>query len=784
MKLSSFYIKNFRSLIDSGWKNLANDNITVLIGQNESGKTTVLEALNSFYTGQINEDVLRSDMSMPEISCKFQLNGENIGKVIQLEKLPEKIQDTFKNFQSISLSRIWDDLYTNRIIVDEPVINDYFEQHNKTKAEQLKKTQEELKKLTADFETTKDRYNELIIRKNEIEAKLNELESSINSKKKQINKTNKEAKKQQYNAELKEFEDQFSQTKGEHKKLSKEYDDLTNKLKLEENIYQISTNAEQILEAYTNLTKEAETIYEELREAESALGIITSEKERKATFIKLNDLKNRYLETTRKIKEKNKEYEYWIMVAEKVMNGENQKKAENEIKEYQELQEQYYTPEELGAIFFKKIPVFEFFHDFSSLLPDKIDLEDIILKRENVKGYKAVQNYLKIANLKPEFFDQKNSRILKQKIEKLNHEITVDFHEYWRQSVGKNNKINISFELEHYDHNTPEKIGKPYIEFWIKDKDERLYPKQRSKGVRWFLSFYLELKAYAIENNYNRVLLIDEPAMSLHARAQEDVLKVFEDIKEQLQIIYTTHSPHLINENKLYRVLAIQRAEETDYSESVIHDPGSLKTASSDTLSPIYVLMGSQLNAQEFIHKSNNIILEDLPSFFYFKAISKIAGLKKNLHFIPATETKDVPTMANLLLGWKLGFVLVLCNTEESRKVYEYFKDNLFQNDEEETRENILLMPSESKRIEDIFSTLDFKKYILNQRKGITEANSNFIEHNNLSRPMLASDFLSRVQNEKLTLDDFDEETNENIKKLINGLFDILKTKTVNQLYS
>ncbi|MGM0498379.1 MAG: AAA family ATPase, partial [Bacteroidota bacterium] len=660
MKLSSFHIKNFRSLIDSGWKNLANDNITVLIGQNESGKTTVLEALQSFYTGQISEDVLRSDMSMPEISCRFQLNDEDIGEMIQLDKLPAQIQDTFKKFQSISLSRIWDDLYTNRIIVDEPVINDYFEQHNQAKEKQLKHTQEELKKLTADFESTKDRYNELSVRKNEIEDKLSELESSINSKKKQLNKTKKEARKQQYNTELKESEDQFNQFKEEHKKLSKEFDDLTNKLNIEENVYQISTKADQILEEYNNLTQEAETIYEELREAESTLGIMPSEKERKATFVKLDNLKNIYLETTGKINEKNKDYEYWIMVAEKVINGENQEKAENEIKKYQELQKQYYTPEELGAIFFEKIPEFEFFHDFSSLLPDKIDLEDIILKREDVKGYKAVQNYLKIAQLKPEFFDQKNSRILKQKIEKLNHEITVDFHEYWRQSVGKDNKINISFELEHYDHNTPDKIGKPYIEFWIKDKDERLYPKQRSKGVRWFLSFYLELKAYAMDNHHDRVLLIDEPAMSLHARAQEDVLKVFEDIKGQLQIIYTTHSPHLINENKLYRVLAIQRAEESDYSESVIYDPGSLKTASSDTLSPIYVLMGSQLNSQEFIHKKNNIILEDLPTFFYFKAISKIAGLKKNLHFIPATETNNMPTMANLLLGWKLSFVLIL----------------------------------------------------------------------------------------------------------------------------
>jgi DNA repair ATPase RecN len=770
--------------MDSGWKNLANDNITVLIGQNESGKTTVLEALHSFYTGNITEDVLRSDLSMPEISCKFELNGENISKMIHMEKLPEAIRDTFKDFQSISLARVWDDLYTNRLIVDEPVINEYFQEHEKEKNSQLKETKKKLSEIAERFEQSKNRYNELYTKKYELESQLSELESNVNSKKRQINKSKKEAKKQQFTKELKELENKYKATSEEVKKITQEFDELTRQLELEEGAYRISDKVNHINNEYNDLAKEAESIYEELREAESTLGIITSEKERRATITKLENVKNRYVETTRRINEKDKEHEFWLMVAEKVINGEKQEKAEEAIKHYQELHDQYYTPEELGAIFFNEIPEFEFFHDFSSLLPDKIDLEDIILKREDVKGYKAVRNYLKIANLTPEFFDQKNSRILKQKIEKLNHEITVDFHEYWRQSVGKDNKINISFELEHYDHNTPEKIGKPYIEFWIKDKDERLYPKQRSKGVRWFLSFYLELKAYAMDNQENRVLLIDEPAMSLHARAQEDVLKVFEDIKQYLQIIYTTHSPHLINENKLYRVLAIQRAKENYYSESIIYDPGNLKTASSDTLSPIYVLMGSQLNAHEFIQKENNIILEDLPTYFYFMAISKMAGLKTNLHFIPATDTQNVPTMANLLLGWKLGFIVVLGNSKAGKKVFEYFKGNMFQNDEKLTKENILVMPSGTKTIEDVFSTLDFKKHILNQRKGITESNSNYIEHKNLSRPILASSFLSKVQNEHLTMDDFDEETNENLQNLLNGLFDILKTDKVNQLYS
>jgi predicted ATP-dependent endonuclease of OLD family len=82
MKLRAFDIKNYRSIIHTGWKYLASDNITALIGQNESGKTSILEALNSFYNGIIDDDILRSDLSLPEVSCSFSISKEEIEKWI------------------------------------------------------------------------------------------------------------------------------------------------------------------------------------------------------------------------------------------------------------------------------------------------------------------------------------------------------------------------------------------------------------------------------------------------------------------------------------------------------------------------------------------------------------------------------------------------------------------------------------------------------------------------------------------------------------------------------
>lgn len=68
--------------------------------------------------------------------------------------------------------------------------------------------------------------------------------------------------------------------------------------------------------------------------------------------------------------------------------------------------------------------------------------------------------------------------------------------------------------------------------------------------------------------------------------------------------------------------------------------------------------------------------------------------------------------------------------------------------------------------VEDMFSTIDFKRHILQQRVGITVANSSYLADNKLSRVILVSDFCSKMQKENLQVKDFDEETRTNFEKL------------------
>src|SRR3989338_1547057 len=84
MKLKKFRIKNFKSITDSGDCYLT-DTITILAGKNESGKTSILEALEDFDTdGKIRETAkpIKSPEAIPEISITFTVEKDTVKEVL------------------------------------------------------------------------------------------------------------------------------------------------------------------------------------------------------------------------------------------------------------------------------------------------------------------------------------------------------------------------------------------------------------------------------------------------------------------------------------------------------------------------------------------------------------------------------------------------------------------------------------------------------------------------------------------------------------------------------
>jgi ABC-type cobalamin/Fe3+-siderophores transport system ATPase subunit len=139
---------------------------------------------------------------------------------------------------------------------------------------------------------------------------------------------------------------------------------------------------------------------------------------------------------------------------------------------------------------------------------------------------------------------------------KWNREIEerLNLSHYWQQDDSFAIKVNY-------------KQGVLYFE--ITDKTGATYTfKERSSGLRYFLSYYIQAKALEVTSRRNNaIILMDEPDSFLSIIGQRNLLAVFESLvreessKQSCQLVYTTHSPFLINRNYPRRLRLVRKGD-------------------------------------------------------------------------------------------------------------------------------------------------------------------------------------------------------------------------------
>ncbi|MCL6251690.1 ATP-binding protein, partial [Altererythrobacter sp. KTW20L] len=117
--------------------------------------------------------------------------------------------------------------------------------------------------------------------------------------------------------------------------------------------------------------------------------------------------------------------------------------------------------------------------------------------------------------------------------------LTKRFGEWWKQG-------DYIFEFQ---------ADGDHFRIWVSDakRPEKVELEDRSTGLQWFLSFYLVFLVESRGEHRNAILLLDEPGLSLHPLAQRDLSLFFENLAQTNQLIYTTHSPFLVDADSLDR---------------------------------------------------------------------------------------------------------------------------------------------------------------------------------------------------------------------------------------
>ena len=419
----------------------------------------------------------------------------------------------------------------------------------------------------------------------------------------------------------------------------------------------------------------------------------------------------------------------------------------------------------VASRFWNVAPVIVFFEDFCDLLPNRISISDLEGNKTDVTGYRAVRSLEKILNTNFVKKNKESDSVRGINEDRENRMVSVDFQKDWGQRIHGANEVSVKYKFQKRDGDGS------YINFYVQTKEEQpLPPRNRSKGLIWFLSLWLELRAKDIQNK-DLVLMLDEPDQHLHIKAQEDILKLINRLSNQGdQILYATHSPYLIQIDSLNRIKLVLNAE-TEGTKIESITTSRVDTAyKQDALQPIVKAIGFGVSEFSSLNKKN-VILEGVSDFYYFSAMKKLLNKTGDYTLIPGVGLRKINSLISLMVGYGVSWVTIIDDDPEeggndSKKKFDEIKDFIFDGDENKTKEKICVLNG-IVGVENMFTYDDFKLVGPQIKRS-----KDMVKVVGQNRKVLFSKlFFEKVNNGEITKDQLSTTAKANFKKA----FDFIK---------
>lgn len=215
------------------------------------------------------------------------------------------------------------------------------------------------------------------------------------------------------------------------------------------------------------------------------------------------------------------------------------------------------------------------------------------------------------------------------------------------------------------------------LNFLIKTNGAYLDYSERSNGLKWYTNIFIQLLFNSKSKFSNNIILLDEPGVFLHPLAQKELASLFNDLSiKGNQIIYTTHSPFMINYNEFHNIRAV---EKDDNGFSLIYNkitefPRKSKNK-TETITPLINAIGYNMSlAIGPNYSSKNIIVEGITDYFYLNSYIMQKGIK-DYNIIASVGADNIPAISSILYGWGCDFVILLDQDTKGRSVYDKIKD-------------------------------------------------------------------------------------------------------------
>jgi energy-coupling factor transporter ATP-binding protein EcfA2 len=212
-----------------------------------------------------------------------------------------------------------------------------------------------------------------------------------------------------------------------------------------------------------------------------------------------------------------------------------------------------------------------------------------------------------------------------------------------------------------------------HFRIWVSDdkRPEEIELEGRSTGLQWFLSFYLIFLVESLDSHAGAILLLDEPGMSLHPIAQRNLSDFFTNLSQTNQLLYTTHSPFLVDPDHLDRVKAVYVDDDGTTAVSANLRAGEKNSAQTKSIYPVYAALGLSVS-DTLLQGCQAVVVEGTSDQHYLSAIKNYLigkGLikpKREILFVPAGGVKGVGAVVSLITAKDEDLPYVILDSDSS----------------------------------------------------------------------------------------------------------------------
>lgn len=270
-----------------------------------------------------------------------------------------------------------------------------------------------------------------------------------------------------------------------------------------------------------------------------------------------------------------------------------------------------------------RVPRFVYY-DVYSQMPHRIVLHEFIDKLDPVHldaNDLPMLGMLRLGGLEPrDLIDQgRTDERNTTELETANARITAAIAPYWKVGSEFRTVLGIASFKEADD---PNRVGESALTVRINDVQEGPQSSwlstsltARSRGFQWMFSFACLLRY--LEDEYERlVVLLDEPGLSLHGYAQQELVALIRSQSESLkQFVYTTHSPFMIDVDRLQDVRIVDAGDVA--AGAVVRE--DIYQVDNDSLLPLQSALGYNVLTPLMIGP-NVLFVEGVSDLLYLRS--------------------------------------------------------------------------------------------------------------------------------------------------------------------